>query len=148
MYETQCRQQRRNFVLAKLASCSSCCWCQCSVRTSDLGWTPFSLTWIPGSLGDGEPEHAAAVHPCMSSGRPFTFCTFFNLLTLCTEVVRSRPVVTPSAGTGRSPPVQPCLSCCWLLVELLALASPPEPLNWLFSFPAVAHAFNASGLFL
>ena len=129
------------------------------MRTSDLGLTQFSLTWIPGSLGEGEPERATVVHPYSSSDRPSPFFPFSLPSYLCTEVARSCHVVSPSAGTGRSPRVQPCLWCCWFWVEQLALASPPEPLNWLFHFPllhmlstfpvwhpAVPHALNASGL--
>ena len=136
--------QRRNFALAKprimlFKLLVPFCWPrrtgQCSVRTSDLGWTTFSLTWFPGSLVEGEPEHAASCSPVLVFWSTFTFFDLFFPSYLCTEVVRSRPVVTPSASTGRFPQVQPCPWCCWLWVEQLPLASPPEPLNWLFRFP-------------
>ena len=97
-----------------------------SVRTSDLGWMPFSLTWFPGSLGEGEPRACSSCSLVLVFWSTFTFLLPFSPSCLYTEFVRSRPVVSPSAGTGRFPRVQPCLLFRWFWVEQLALASPPE----------------------
>ena len=109
---------------------------QRSVRTSDLGWTSFSMTWFPGSLVEGEPEHAAVVHPCSSSGLFFLKKkNLFATLPLygscaepscCNTKCRCRTV---SSGTT--------VWCCWFWVEQLAPASPPEPLNLLSRVPVL-----------